>query len=181
MFQQLFSYSFDEQKAITQGALLPYLNIWNEKHRDEHPHLSTDLPLMKLKVQEPTSSALPDELDPADAEFWNALLGYFDGISENNEPVQRIKHFATAIRSSVLAVQINQWIRDFPGQYQHWRRGEIVSGPTFLDDKVAADKAEKAWERIDFLFSHGRKTRAPPEITMNNIENAFREWEQSLL
>ena len=179
MFWQLFSRSFDGQKSITKDALLPYLNIWNQKH----PGKTMQLPALAFDLHEDSSWGFdfPHEIDAEDNEFCNAFLEYTEGASENTPAIERVKHFAASIRSSVLAIQINRWIRDFPDEYNRWRAGKLVSGPTCLDDEAAANDAEKAWEHIDVLFSHTRQDRAMPEIPTNKIEVAYREWERSLL
>jgi hypothetical protein len=179
MFWQLFSRTFDEQKKITEGALVLYFDIWNRKHPDKAKHLP--LTTFSLREDESLNGDFFEEIDPADNEFCNAILEYNEGISETCKPLERINHFATSIRSSVLAIQINRWIRDFPDQYERWRAGKLVNGPTFLDDKAAADDAQKAWESIDDLFSHEWPGRAMAEIPMNKIEDAYRAWERSLL
>jgi hypothetical protein len=179
MFLRLFSRTFDEQKKIAEGALVLYFEIWNRKHPDKVKHL----PLMTFSLREDKSlnGDFSEELDPADNEFCNAILEYNEGISETDKPLERISHFATSIRSSVLAIQINRWIRDFPDQYERWRAGKLVNGPTFLDDEAAADDAQKAWESIDDLFSHEGPDRAMAEIPMIKIEDACQAWERSLL
>lgn len=184
MFRQLFYCTIEEQKKITANALLGYGKIWDKKH----PELATSSFIGVHKqyeaLRKPSKIELPDELDPADAEFANAILEFFEGISENVGPIERTKHFATAIRSSVLAMQINRWIRDFPNQFERWRAGELVSGPTFLQDKAAANDAENAWVHIDFLLSHTRNASTgmqSTEVPMGNIEAAYQEWERSLL
>jgi len=179
VFWQLFSRTFDGQKSITKHALLPYLNIWNEKH----PSKTIPVALTTFSLHEDLSSKFDpaEEIDAADNEFCNAFLEYAEGASDNSGAIERVKHFATSIRSSVLAIQINRWIRDFPDQHQRWRTGKLISGPTFLDDEAAANDAEGAWEHIDLLFSHSRHDRAIPEIPTNKIEVAYREWERSLL
>jgi hypothetical protein len=178
MFWQLFSRSFDEQKKITEGALALYFDIWNSKHPDKAKHL----PLMTFSLREDDSLSddFSEKTDPADSEFCNAIMEYNEGISETGL-LERINHFATSIRSSVLAIQINRWIRDFPDQYEHWKAGKHVNGATFMDDEAAADDAQKAWESIDYLFSHQWPGRAMAEIPMNKIEDAYRAWERSLL
>lgn len=177
MFWQLFSRAFEEQKSITKDVLLVYLNIWNEKHpaiylSPEEFHQDNDL-VSKIELCE--------KIDAADNEFCNAFIEYVEGMSNNSRKVEGVKHFATSIRSTVLAIQINRWIRDFPDQYERWKAGRLVSGPTFLDDKAAANDAEKAWEHIDYLFSNVPQDRPVSEIPMNRIDAAYREWERSLL
>jgi hypothetical protein len=179
MFRQLFLRSFDEQKKITEGALALYFDIWNSKHPDKPKHLP--LVTFGLREDESLNGDFSEEIDPADTEFCNAILEYNEGISETGKPLERINHFATSIRSSVLAIQINRWIRDFPDQYGRWRAGKLVKGPTFLDDKAAADDAQKAWESIDYLLSHEWPGRAMAEVPMNKIDDAYRAWERSLL
>ena len=179
IFWQLFSRSFDEQKKITEGALALYFAIWNTKHPDKAKHLP--LAAFSLREDESLNGDFSEDIDPADNEFCNAILEYNEGISGTAQPLERINHFATSIRSSVLAIQINRWIRDFPDQYERWRAGELVNGPTFLHDEAAADDAQKAWESIDHLFSHESPGRAKAEVPMNKIEDAYRAWERSLL
>lgn len=177
MFWQLFSRTFDEQEKITKGALLRYFDIWNKKHPDQILQLMT----FNLREDESSNGDFSEDIDPADNEFRNAVMEFNQGISETSEPLERIKHFATSIRSSVLAIQINRWIRDFPEQHERWKARKLINGPTFLDDKAAADDAQEAWEYIDYLFSDEWPSRATTEIPMNKIEDAYRAWEQSLL
>jgi hypothetical protein len=92
-------------------------------------------------------------------------------------------YFASSIRSAVLARQINRWLRDFPTQYQSWRRGEYFAGPTFFEDEAASIEAEKAWIQIDKSFqkmSHPRRRKLKlPQVTA--IDQAYADWENSLL
>lgn len=179
MFWQLFSHTFDEKKKITESALALYFDIWNAKHPDKANHLP--LVTFSLREDESLNGDFSEDIDPADNEFCNAILEYNEGISGTGQPLAQINHFATSIRSSVLAIQINRWIRNYPDQYERWRAGKLVNGPTFFDDETAADDAQKAWESIDYLFSNESPGRAMAEVPMNKIEDAYRAWERSLL
>jgi hypothetical protein len=175
MFQQLFFCTTEEQRIIVVKALSAYGRIWNEKH----PKLML-ADIDELRQELPS---FPDDLDPADTEFQNSVFEYRAGLSLKIDHAERTSHFATAIRSSVLAIQINRWILGFPDQYKRWRAGRIDSGPTFLDDKTAASDAENAWIRIDGLFA--RQPSRDANIRMrhipNEIEEAYFNWERSLL
>src|SRR6202034_88768 len=95
------------------------------------------------------------DLDAADTEFQEAVIEFSNGTKNNLHETQTA-HFATTIRSSVLAIQINRWIKDFPDAYQEWRTGHSFDGPTFLQDENAAQEASEAWMAIDRLIKDAR-------------------------
>jgi hypothetical protein len=123
-------------------------------------------------------------LDPADAEFENGLVQFGNALSSKLHS-QRTAHFASSIRSAVLAIQIDRWLHDFPKQYESWKRGEYFTGATFLDDEAASIEAERAWRRIDALFKKmpplRQENRLKQPETAVDIEQAFANWENSLL
>jgi hypothetical protein len=182
MFRQLFFCPAKEQKKIAALTLSEYAPIWNEKH----PTMNWILPWItsNARDQQRELPELPDDLDPADAEFEDALIEFFNGTVETDNHAERTVHFANAIRSSVLASQIDWWLRDYPAEYQRWKEGLVIRGPTFLDDEKAAKEAETAWMRVDSLFDKLRLStrrrfhrlfRGPSEV-----EQVYRYWEQSL-
>jgi hypothetical protein len=181
MFRQLFLCSTKEQKIIAAQALLLYRNIWNEKH----PKVAFPWRSLEADAQPNALPQLREPLDPADAEFENAAVEYIAGTSGNEDHSKRTAHFASAIRSSVLAIQINRWVRDFPQQYQRWRSGRSFEGPTFLDDEQAATDAENAWKRVEALFPLKRAVRESSAArnitsTLRSAETAYDDWERTL-
>lgn len=129
---------------------------------------------------------LPENLDPADTEFESALIEFHNGTSHTLNHARRTIHFANAIRSTVLARQINRWLQDYPAQYQIWKARLLIRRPTFLDDAAAGDEAEKAWMQVDRLFDlfgHILEAREPIKRfrLSSELERVYSDWEQSLL
>jgi hypothetical protein len=182
LFRLLFSRPAEMQQSIAVEALTEYVGIWNEKH----PELR-DIPtsILSHKVdQYPDVPEFPSNLDPADAEFETALIEYYNGTSRSIDHAQRTKHFATAIRSAVLARQINQWLRDFPRQFERWKDGLPLDGPSFLDDETAAKEAESAWTHLHKLMSkqHVSSRKFESEVgNLRRLAEACDDWEKSLL
>jgi hypothetical protein len=182
MFRQLFFCTAEEQRKIAARALSAYETIWIEKH----PNMP-GIPLGPfLNTVEQQEVIFPGNLDPADTEIENAVIEYLNGMSQKIGHAERTAHFATTIRSSILAIQINRWIHDFPDDYKRWQAGLTFSGRTFLDDKNAAHDAENAWADIDALIAKqlASKTnfrRRLQVIPMVKVEEAYNAWERTLL
>jgi hypothetical protein len=170
MFRLLSMCTREQQLAIASQALVLYQAIWFAKHpKAVFPEGDCDL-----------------ELDAADAEFENAICEVKAGKSQKIEYFDRVRHFATAIRSSVLAVQINRWIGDFPDEYRLWREGRAFKGPTFLEDPEAEDAAAKAWSWIDSLFNMvasrpGTLSHHPRWGEAEIVETEYAKWNATLL
>jgi hypothetical protein len=180
MFRSLFFCSTKTQKNIAAQALSPYAKVWNDKHPNNAIRVFGD-----AIDEQQELPPFPDNLDPADAEFESALIEFHNGLSRKINHVRHTMHFATAIRSTVLATQINRWICDFPGEYEQWKEGRIVKGPTFLDDQGAAQVAESAWIRIDSLLTKGRQSSPSmierPSTQAAKVDTLYARWEKSLL
>lgn len=180
MFRQLFLYPAEAQQKIAADILSEYIGVWNAKHPNE-----TAIPQWTPGHTQPALPEFDGDLDPADAEFENALIEFYNGTSRTADQMQRTMHFAGAIRSTVLASQINRWLHDFPDEYRRWKEGLMTTGPTFLDDEAAANEAERMWLRVDGLLAKQRvadsglsETRL---IRSTDIAKAYDDWEKSLL
>jgi len=126
----------------------------------------------------PRLPEFPETLDPADAEFENAVLEFYNGAYFRLDRAERTGHFATAIKSTVLARQINRWMADFPKEYEKWRSGRAIVEVTFLDDDAASSEAERAWTFVDAaLKSQPRKIFGAGSRTA--IAGYYRRWEES--
>jgi hypothetical protein len=182
LFMELFRRSNEEQYEIAWEATCEYLPIWQSKH----PNLGTVPEWLKFHQidnrREPP--LFPEDDDAADAEFENALLELHRGAARK-ERRGGTAHFAGAVRSSVLARQINQWINDFPEQYRSWKEGRAVSGKTFLDDAKATKVAVSAWMQVGDLLNKMRTVRSGlPRIEFTDPSEetrAYGDWEQTLL
>ena len=119
---------------------------------------------------------VPEE-DAAYAELENAEIEYQDGNRAGSD-AEATKHYATSIRSSVLAKQIGKWIDRHPDEHLKWIRGEVFEGPTFLEDSQASEAAEREWQVVGELLQDGRRR-------LSEIPNAtvrlFEEWRDQLL
>lgn len=180
LFGLLFSLPTEVQQEIAAETISEYINIWNEKH----PTL-THVPLWFLQHKADRQSEIPGfpaDLDPADAEFETALMEFVNGTSASLDHAERTKHFATTIRSSILARQMNRWLHDYPLQYERWKRGLPLEGPSFLDDAGAHEEAAGSWKRVDKLIGKQRSKRIDREIrNIGALTEAFHDWEKSLL
>jgi len=182
LFRLLFSRPGEVQQAIAVDALSVYADIWNEKH-PELRHIPAWI-LGHRADQYPEIPEFPSNLDPADAEFEAGLIEFYGGTSRSIDHTQQTKHFATAIRSAVLARQINRWINDFPRQFERWKDGLPLDGPSFLDDETAAKEAENAWIRVGKLLAkqHVSSRKFESEIgSLSRLSEAYEDWEKSLL
>ncbi|WP_316176336.1 hypothetical protein [Bradyrhizobium sp. SZCCHNRI1073] len=174
MFKQLAILPFEIQKEVAVQAWQAYAPIWVAKH----PGVEFGKWIAELAETNLLGTPESRQMDPADAEFENAILQFTDA-QDGESHLQRTAHLASSIRSSVLARQIDRWLRDFPEQYTSWHQGEHFAGPTFLDDDGASLEAEKAWKKIDAILRSKRKSKI--RESMEKIERAYFEWESSLL
>lgn len=179
MFRELYVMPSDIQRSITADVLSMYLPNWTKKH----PHDDWAGKWLGQKGNErPLEPPNANQLDAADAEFENAVIEFENGLFDKN-PHSSTSHFATAIRSAVLALQINKWVHDCPEQYSYWRSGQPFDGPTFLEDEAASAVAEIAWIRVEEFFRTQKIVARRPRLTPRavEIEEAYAEWEKSLL
>jgi hypothetical protein len=174
MFTELALLPFEVQKEVVGQAWLGYAPIWMAKH----PNVEFGKWIAELAESSLPTPSEHRQLDPADAEFENAILQFNDAQTAESH-LQQTAYLATSIRSSVLARQIDRWLRDFPRQYASWNKGENFAGPTFLEDDAASLEAETAWMQIDEIFRSKRRRRIRESIEA--IERAYFEWERSLL
>lgn len=132
----------------------------------------------------PALPDFPEDLDPADAEFENGLLAFYNGAYFPGPDSRRTVQFATAIRSAVTARQINMWMREHPDDYAKWKAGRKFGGATFLGDEAAADEAERAWKFVDYLLNRQQPLAIPFEKQLpflNRIAKLYDSWEDSVL
>jgi len=182
LFRLLFARSAEMQQRIAVEALSAYADIWNKKN-PELKHIPA-LIIGHRVDQYPDIPEFPSNLDPADAEFETALIEFHNGTSRSIDHAQQTKHFATAIRSAVLARQVNQWISDYPRQLERWKDGLPLDGPSFLDDETAAKEAENAWIGVDRLIAqqHVSSRKFESEVgSLRRLSEAYNDWEKSLL
>jgi hypothetical protein len=186
MFRQLYLCPTNVQQMIATSTLLQYAKIWNEKHLDWDKITSSKLEYIANQVAEfPKFNSI--ELDPADAEFENALIEFANGSAGQISHAEHTIHFASSIRSAVLATQIDRWRHDLPAQYMLWKEGRKLSGPTFLDDEGAVAEAENAWSRVDDLFKQFDRPRMriferlEQSVRPSEIEQVYNDWEKSIL
>lgn len=183
MFRELYLLPFEGQREVTANALCIYTVVWTGKHPNSAP-------IKKWIAGLPGGHSLPlltdsEKLDPADSEFENGLMQFSNALTAQSHS-QRTTHFATSIRSAVLARQINRWLHDCPTDYETWRRGEHFTGSTFLDDEGASKEAEMAWKEIDELFQKSsgllkRRRKLRSHEVAPDFERAYTAWEASLL
>lgn len=186
MFRELYVLPWSVQRDITAHVLSMYLPIWTKKHPNDDwikKYLAGE-GNGRRSDKDGFSEPLNDEqFDAADVEFDNAMTELDNALPDQN-PHSRTSHFATAIRSAVLAMQMDRWIHDFPEQYNHWSSGRPFIGPTFLEDEAASKAAESAWVRVDSLFKKEKVAGRSHRLASKNvfeIEQAYSEWEKSLL
>jgi hypothetical protein len=191
MFALLFRCTDEEQRRVAAETLARYLEIWNAKH---HGRLRIALKaLIGITVvgsprifglsESPDLPNFPDNLDPADAEFENAIISYYNGISSPSSHGECTMDFATAIRSAIVARQINRWIQNHPGSFAKWRLGETFSGPTFLEDEPASSLAEASWSSLAELLEKQPSAMSTPPAQRykftKEIETSYKQWEEA--
>lgn len=174
MFQRLYQCKADDQRTIAKVMLWMYLEIWAAKHDDDIRQLPLHLLISNERKQELPN--FPEDLDPADAEFENGLVEFYNGSLFPSRHDQRTMHFATAIRSAITARQINKWLCGHPDDYAKWKTGRPFNGPTFLDDEMAASEAEIFWKLFDALVKE-----QPKSFDLSREPAAYRRWEETIL
>ena len=185
MFRLLYQCATDEQRNVAKAALYTYVDIWNAKHNDALKSIPERVLVNRIEHRRPELPEFPEDLDPADAEFANGLIEYYNGahfVASHSRPTA---HFATAIRSAVTARQINRWLSEHPDDYAEWKAGLGFDGPTFLDDEAAADEAQRAWKFVDDLLKEQRTVVPTPFAqqlrSAKQIARLYRHWEASIL
>jgi len=189
MFALLFHCRFEEQCDVASQSLERYLTIWNSKHPDWSSYALNSLlargrnrPSPATRASEnPALPEFPHDLDPADAEFENAVIGFYKGLSYSASHSEHTMNFATAIRSAIVARQVDRWLRDHPREYAAWRSGKPFSGPTFLDDDNASAEAEDGWISISRLLEQQPSVQSVRparrcELT-HEVAAPYRQWE----
>jgi hypothetical protein len=176
MFGLLYRCMTEEQRNVARAALYKYLEIWNTKHKDALQAIPEQVLANGTKGKRPALPEFPEDLDPADAEFENGLIEFYNGSYFVTSHSRRTEHFATAIRSAVTARQINRWLQEHPKDYAKWKAGRGIDGPTFLDDEAAADEAQMMWAFVDNLL---KKQLLHP--LSRQIERLYKRWEESVV
>ena len=110
MFGLLYRCATEGQRNVAREALRTYVVIWNTKHEDVLRQLPQLLLTPEIHGKRPKLPEFPEDLDPADAEFENGLIEYYNGAFFSANHGQHTMEFATAIRSAVVARQINKWL-----------------------------------------------------------------------
>ena len=153
MFGLLFRCSRQDQLKIATEVLQTYADIWKTKHQDRPDVRSIPERLTGASLDiRPDFPDLPEDADAADAEYENALTGYYNGKFYDHLPERWTRNFASAIRSTVTAHQINCWMIKYPGSYQSWKVSLNFDCPTFLQDDSAADEAVSMWRFVENLL-----------------------------
>lgn len=184
MFELLYRCSIQEQCKVAKAALDTYIPIWNAKHTDALKPVPEHILVDSNKVNRPELPDFPEDLDPADAEFENGLIEFYNGAFFPTKRAERTVHFATAIRSAVTARQINRWLHEHPDEYARWKSGRGIDGPTFLDDEAAADEAEMAWKFVDKLLKQCAVHAMPSAAKLRSsrqVAQLYKRWEESIL
>jgi hypothetical protein len=175
MFRLLYRCRLSEQRKVTAAALERYVPIWKSKHPGPMSSIPDRILSSISARRRPMPPEFLEELDPADAEFENGIIEFYNGSIA--DPSQRTAHFATAIRSAVLARQIDTWLRAHPGSYLQWKTGHGFHGPTFLQDDAAASEAELMWKFVaNLLKPCSSRSRL---LWSRQLEKAYEEWEES--
>jgi hypothetical protein len=185
MFGLLYKCTIEEQRNVAKVALYTYVEIWNAKHERTLKTFPERILTNKTVGKRPELPEFPEDLDPADAEFENALIEYYNGTFFRTGHAQRTVHFATAIRSAVTARQINAWLREHPDDYATWKAGRGIEGPTFLADEAAADEAQMAWTLVADLLKKQRAIVRRPFAgqfwSSRQMAQLYKRWEESVL
>ena len=163
-----------------------YVDTWATKHKGEPVEKIPEMILEGRSIgRRPAFPEFPEDLDPADSEFENGLLEYYQAAYLRATHDRYTLHFATAIRSTVTARQIDTWIREHPDAYRRWKAGQKFDSPTFLDDETAAKEAERAWGFVGRLFQEiGTSviSNIPRQFGRPRpINRLYEKWEDSVL
>jgi hypothetical protein len=184
MFGLLYECTPDEQREVAAKALATYIKTWKSKHKGVLGKIPENILISPGIEKLITFSEFPEELDldPADAEFENGLAEFCNGAYSSSIHADRTTHFATAIQSAVTARQIDKWIDRHPTDFMKWRAGQLIDGPTFLDDKAATTEAQAAWEYVGRLFkSHHLHPSPHRKRSSKRLMELYRRWESSVL
>jgi hypothetical protein len=185
MFMLLYKCSARQQYHIAITALSRYVEIWTKKHEKSWAVTLKEFLMSPTIGRHSKLPEFPDNLDPADAEFENGLIEFYSGSDFKNDHAQRTIHLATAIRSSVLAKQIEQWRLDYPEECAKWKAGQWLEGPTFLEDELAAKEAIKAWIFVDEQLKAQRtfkwRYRLKGYWSANKVARLYKRWEELVL
>jgi hypothetical protein len=185
MFGLLYRCTTKEQRNVAKATLYTYVEIWEEKHKNASKLIPERVLTNGTDGKRPPLPEFPEDLDPADAEFENGLIEFYNGAFFSHKHPRRTQHFATAIRSSVTARQINRWLSQHPDDYVEWKTGRGIYGSTFLDDDAAADEAQRMWILVEQLL---KKQHASSPIpfekrlpSSRRLSLLYKQWEESIL
>jgi len=181
MFGLLYRCKTEGQRNVARAALYPYVKIWRAKHQDSLKQIPDRLLENDINTRRPKLPELPEDLDPADAEFENGLIEFYNGAYFSGSHSQHTMHFATAIRSAVTARQIDKWLHDHPDDYSRWKSGHGIDGPTFLDDGAAANEARIAWRFVDHLLKRQPMIARGSARLSKQIAQSYKRWEDTVL
>jgi hypothetical protein len=185
MFGLLYRCGTDAQRNVAKAALYTYIEIWKAKHKNALKLIPVRVLANATNGKRPALPEFPEDLDPADAEFENGLIEFYNGAFFPGSHARRTQHFATAIRSSVTARQINRWLREHPDDYAKWKAGRGIDGPTFLDDDAAADEAQRMWKFVEKLLTEQCAASPIPFAQRlrpsKRISQLYKQWEESIL
>jgi len=181
MFRLLYRCTTEGQRNVAKAALCTYVKTWNMKHGDVMRAIPERLLAYETEGKRPPLPDFPEDLDPADAEFENGLIEFYNGAYFNAPHPRHTMHFATAIRSAVTARQIERWLRDHPDDYAKWKSGRGIDGPTFLDDEAAAKEALTAWKFVADLLKVQPIAVYELWQSTKRIERSYKHWEDTVL
>jgi hypothetical protein len=186
MFVMLFQCTKEQQRSLSAKVLDTYVPVWKQKHSGALGVLPGSV-LINESNEQPAFPEFPDscDLDPADAEFENGLLEFYNGAFVPAPHSRYTAHFATSIRSAVTARQINRWLQGHPAEYTKWKAGRDFDGATFFEDEAAAGEAKAAWIFVDYLLKQQHIPVYTPISkqlrSSKQIARLYRNWEESVL
>src|SRR6266849_6197750 len=79
MFSRLFRCPADEQRNVAAKALHTYIKVWKAKHKSALRSVPDRVLTNKNNGTRPPLPDFPEDLDPADSEFENGLLAFYNG------------------------------------------------------------------------------------------------------
>jgi hypothetical protein len=181
MFGLLYRFPAREQRNIAAAALTNYIDIWKAKHSGALRSVPDHILRAEKSDTTPQLPDFPEDLDPADAEFENALIEFYNAAFFDDTHDQSTLDFATAIRSAVIAKQVNKWINAHPNDYAKWKAGLRFDGPTFLVDETAAREAEATWKFVAGQLKNHRLPASPVAISTRAVfpNELYARWKQS--
>lgn len=170
MFLSLYEREFDDQREVVKSVLTTYIDRLISKYPNRKiPYFLTFGLLDENLV----------EIDAADTEFQNSIIEYYNASFQSSHDEQTT-HFATSIRSCVLAGQINAWIMSHPDSYKKWKEGETFKGPTFLEDKKSINEVERLWGYVEDILSKHQDGRRVYKLS-KEVDFLYQKWESSIL